>query len=129
MKELVTKMKEALLTVQKYRLGKSQKGTLYDRYELEVSLECIELEKRMLTITSTMPTGNGRIILFFKVFNNNDEDLGLLMSLKPTLSVSIRIWEKGASKGSETTEMLGKLWAIEDTNELLISRLVSSERE
>ena len=92
-------------------------------------MECIELEKRMLTITSTMPTGNGRIILFFKVFDNNDEDLGLLMSLKPTFSVFIRIWEKGASKGSETTETLGKLWGIGDTNELLISRLVSSERE
>ena len=124
-KETAIRAKTALVTKRKYSLKEPATGGSLDGYDLastdEISLECLDFEKRKPEDFKASFTKDGEVSLSFTFLNEEEKEF--LKRFNFPFSVVLKIWEKGHEDVAETHTKDYSIW---DTKPICFDRIIAS---
>lgn len=123
MNSLIKRAKAALLSEQSYSLGSPSGERSLGSYDLivtnEVTLECLDFERRNPTDLTASFTAQGDISLSFAFFGDDDE-AEFLRKVDLSLGVVVDVWEKGRNNKCFSKTFLRE-WSFGDAKSVCLS--------
>ena len=102
LKELITKVRLALIEKQTLSLSNYFRGCPFDTFEIviteEISLECLDIKRRKPTDVAALFTKDGELSVSFTFFS--PEEIKFLLPFNFSVDVTVKMWEKGQNENN-----------------------------